>query len=126
VQGQPFPGSRPAARSRRAEGTQEQDISEEEQMSEYGNDATEEQVRAALTAAGYRQYENGMPGNCAAFLLAEGVGVTVSLHLEAPPATVADRRGIFAGYTDALIRAGFHVDYRGRYLYVHGRPKVAS
>jgi hypothetical protein len=93
-------------------------------MSEHGYDATEAQVRDALTAAGFTEYENGMHGGVAAFVLAEGgVGVTVSLHLEAPPATVPSRRSVFAAYMQALVLAGFHVDYRGHYLYVHGRPK---
>jgi hypothetical protein len=44
-------------------------------------------------------------------------GVTISLTLDA---SAGKRRAVFAGYATALILAGFWVDYRGRYLYVHG------
>ena len=73
---------------------------------EHGYDATAEQVRQELASAGYLEYVDGLPGHVAAFLLAEGAGVMVSLHLEAPPATVTERRAVFAGYASALIRGG--------------------
>ena len=89
-------------------------------MSDYGDDATAGQVREVLARAGYTEYADALPGWRAAFLLAEGKGVTVSLHQDATPLA---RRLMFADYARVLIGAGFHVDYRGHYLYVHGRPK---
>jgi len=89
-------------------------------MSEYGDDATAEQVRQVLARAGYTEYAHALPGWQAGFSLAEGTGVTVSLHQEAAPLA---RRLMFADYARVLIGAGVHVDYRGHYLHVHGKPK---
>jgi hypothetical protein len=85
-------------------------------------------VRETLLAAGYREATD-LPAR-AAFRLSWSAalakdrpavaGVEVSLELDAP---AVNRRAVFAGYATALILAGFHVDYRGRYLHVHGKPK---
>jgi hypothetical protein len=82
------------------------------------------QVREALMGAGYREATD-LPAR-AAFRLSwsaaltrdrpDAAGVTVSLELNED---TGRRRAVFAGYTTALILGGFHVDYRGHYLYVH-------
>ena len=92
-------------------------------MSEHGYDATSEQVREVLARAGHREYALDLPARHAGFSLAQGAGVTVSLSMEG---TAVERRVVFAGLVQTLILAGFHVDYRGHYLYVHGRPKAVS
>lgn len=83
-------------------------------------DATENQVRRVLTRAGFREYEVRDQGLTASFLLSEGKGVSVSLNFDAGS---AERRSVFASYLHALVMEGFHADYRGHYLYVHGRPE---
>lgn len=102
-------------------------------MPEHGYPATVDDVRETLMAAGYREATN-LPQHLyprsAAFTLSfsaalaadrpAAAGVTVGLELDA---ATRERRVVFAGYAAALILAGFHVDYRGRYLYVHGKPK---
>ena len=99
-------------------------------MSEYGYDATAEQVREVLARAGHREYALDLPARHAGFEVTEhvtegsaGAGVTVQLSMEAKP---VERRVVFAGYVQTLVLAGFHVDYRGHYVYVHGRPKGAA
>lgn len=81
-------------------------------------DATGNQVRRVLSRAGFREHDGLDMG--ASFSLTPGKGVSVGLYFDAGS---AERRAVFAGYMHALIMEGFHADYRGHYLYVHGRPE---
>lgn len=75
-----------------------------------------ERVTASLLGAGFRQYRNRMASNLAAFLVSEGVGVTVSLSWEG--ASEEWRGKVLATWASALRSAGFEVSERDGYLYV--------
>jgi hypothetical protein len=87
----------------------------------------DKEVRQVLLDAGYREVqepgETGFVLSYSSKLAAErpsAAQIIVTLDLDVP---VPDRRAVFAGYASALIMAGLHVDYRGHYLNVQGRPK---
>jgi len=81
-----------------------------------------ERIASVLREAGFREWQRTTPANLAAFVVAEGVGATVNLSWEASGEW---RRKVLVKFAEALRAAGFEVDNRARYLYVH-EPKRAE
>lgn len=79
--------------------------------------ALAERITSVLTAAGHTQYQYPRDdyGSRPTFVIADGVGATVSLHWARPE---EDRGPMLTAYEDALRADGLDVANHGLYLYV--------
>ena len=79
-----------------------------------------EYVTAILTANGFTKYDpQRESARNPSFVVAAGVGATVSLSWEAPP---SERALMLAKYENRLRAGGLTVENRERYLYVSQQP----